>query len=59
MKRYLFSYVNVYGERMYVLSSGKNRADARATINFPVTYRGLATMSLEHYRDVYGAVFYL
>lgn len=39
MKEYYFTYNNVYGQQMGILSTGKNREEAREKIPFPCTYR--------------------
>lgn len=58
MKKYLFSYQNVYGERCYVVAYGNNVHHARSKINMSVTYRGIASYDDSMYSNTYGAVFY-
>lgn len=38
MNQYLFSYCNVYGSKNFIVSSGKNRNDAKNRVPFPCTY---------------------
>ena len=47
MKNYLFSYLNTYRDKRFILSRGKNRKEAKERIPFPCTYVRL-------YKDTYN-----